>query len=866
MRKLLIIDDSETMREFITDAGEKHGWEVAGYDSLDEVQTWLEANTPDVVILDWGLTATTPAQFAELLSAKELLCRTLLLSAEYEDERKGFIEQYRLAGFRQKPLKKGSFEDWVTLPASASVAVDIKTVVDNLPLALDLLDNGLVSHWSNERAKKYPPTPEHRRVMGWLKTELDLNSAAESVRRLDWDGGRERFLDTRMYKLPDNRYWLARDWRGDGERPHDQELLKFEETSDRNEWHKAVAKLLAERYEITRTRVYKVANLPVTDRLGEKPLRLVIPLFQSGGGFFGNSDAGWLNTGFLVESNGELSSVIGNSERPMPRHVSNMSIPGCGHIDFGPNGTTHVRIPVRNDKHETIALIALDERSDQLPYLTGFDKEIVEIARGMASDQINALSSEQWSLMSGLMGDIASRLGRRLQDGEQKRTVDWHNAISHVLGETFSNSQRSTEMTYDGLTAVCGGLVKEWVKGDSGKIISGHIMGTSEWDSSRKIEPLSAWFIALMTDENHWQAVAGWGGAYDACRQQGEQELLEPLATAHQGDPWKAVLIQDYETWEKMGHAHKCCPCGAVACPKEIHGWLAVPMQLDGRIQAMMVVHTRHPHYFTEFRVKLLETAAKRLLPLLAAAQREQRARSVFTASIMHEVKNAAHDALMLIDEVQTQLSQLSIESVLPKHLSEVRHHLEGLEMLGLDALDVFQLGSEVREGVRTSNDTELIGQLGTVLDGMLNGWRAFYEDTEVRLNLDAGLEPANVAISSGAAFKRVLRALLHNAFRHGQDWVHITVKFVARDKAQRLSITISNRAYRDVAQDLSRRVIGKRDDFGGSTRLHGHLGLAVARQLVAEAHGNLTDLTWQVMEGDSVQAAITLTWPIRIL
>lgn len=868
-KKLLIIDDSEIMRESIAGSGEEHGWEVAGYDTLDDVQVWLEANTPNVVLLDWQLESASPQQFAELLGDKELLGHTLLLSAVSDDRRKEFITSYGLAGLRLKPVDLDNFDEFVALSVAADVEIDIEGIVDHLPPALDLLDKNLNILWSNKKAKESSPTPEHRRIMNWLKAELNSSGTAEPVRRLDWDGGENRFLDTRMYSLSDNRYWLARDWRGQSEQPHDQELLKLEESENRTKWHQAVANLLAERYEITRTRIYKVANLPVTDGLEDQSLQLVIPLFQSGGGFRPNIET-WLNTGFLVGSNSNFTNALSIDKQPGPETASNIPPPrpGCEHIDFGPTGTTRVQFPVRNDKNETIALFALDERSDHLSQLTGFDKEVVEIAKRMANDQITALSDEQWSLMRGLMKDIAKRMARRLQEGEQKRIVEWHNAISQVLGETFSTSQRSTEMTYDGLAAVCAGLAEQWVEEDrSGKIISGRIMGTSRWDTNRPVEPLSAWFIALMTDENHWQAVAGWGVAYGVCRQQGEQELFEPLATAYRGTPWESVLIQDYVEWKPKAAARKCCPCEASECPKELCGWLAVPMQLDGRIQAMMVVHTRHPHYFTEFRVKLLETAAKRLLPLLAAAQREQRMRSVFTASIMHEVKNESHDAVLLLTEARKYLP-VEPNDELERHLTEIQHHLEGLEILGMDALDVFQLGSEVRKEVQTGNNKDISGQLGGVLLSILRGWTTFYEDTEVTLIFADHLEALNVAIPSGGAFKRVLRALLHNAFRHGQNWVSVEVQIKEPEDLTRptfLRITVSNRAYGDVVEDLSQRVFGKGENFGGSTRIRGHLGLAVARQLVANAHGCLSDLTWQPLEGDTGKAIITLTWPVRI-
>ena len=182
--------------------------------------------------------------------------------------------------------------------------------------------------------------------------------------------------------------------------------------------------------------------------------------------------------------------------------------------------------------------------------------------------------------------------------------------------------------------------------------------------------------------------MTGYSDTYKTCRQCGEFELKIPHKIAERMKPWKSTVIQDFQNWirQNPNHSYHCMVSNQL---KAIGSWLNVPIQVDGRVRALMVVHSPHAHYFTAFRANLMVNTAERLLSLLAAAEREMRARNAFAASVMHEVKNDSHAALMLLDQIQKEAnSQLWSTS-----LTEIRHHLEGLNALGQDALDIFRLG-----------------------------------------------------------------------------------------------------------------------------------------------------------------------------
>jgi hypothetical protein len=467
---------------------------------------------------------------------------------------------------------------------------------------------------------------------------------------------------------------LARDWREKSDRPHDHELLNIDRSDELRDWLQAVARLLAERYAISRFRVYKAAPAPdtVSSRVLMGPL--VMPLFQSGGGF-ATSDAAWLSTGFLANGNPAVQKALSQDYEPVPEHVTDENpYVGYREVQYGPEGTSRVLFPVHNEDGAPVALFALDRRLHHDEALGGFDWKVVQIATRMARDEAGALSGEQWSLMKVLVEDIGERLTRRLTADEDRREKEWHEAISTAMRDTFSDAGRSPEMTYEGLSQVCAQLSDAWAADK----ISGHVMGTTPWYQAQGIPPILTWCIALLGDDNRWQSVAGSGAVCEECRREGQQGLVEPHRTAAKTGAWQAIVIQDFQRWlENAGTSVYACLSPAQR--QQIRSWLAVPTQVDGKVRALMIAHSPHAYYFSAFRVRLMEHAAKRLLPLLAAAQREIRTRSAFAAAVMHEVKHDSHAALLLLNQVMVETALKPPSQA----LTEVVHYVEGLNALG---------------------------------------------------------------------------------------------------------------------------------------------------------------------------------------
>ena len=816
--------------------------------------------THPVVLLDWQLVGQHRQHFATLLTDNNLTEQTLLLSATMDDARKQFITKHSLAGYRLKPLDLERFEEEIGLSEQCAIhKSDYEAIFNSIEVAINILDGNLDEFLSNTRAKKEPLTVSQRLIVKWLRTEIE-DKKHKAARRLDWDGNKNCFLESGLFKLNDGNYWLARDWRIEGERPHDHEILNLENVHTLKDWLGSVARLLAQRYAISRFRVYKVAPLPHIKEINGFPdNRLVIPYFQSGGGFEPNEEV-WYGTGFLVNKNIHTEKALRIDYKSQPEAVNDANPnTGCESIRFGEKNTYRVLFPVRGQDGRVSALFALDRRFDHAGTLAGFDREVVETAKRMASDDAGALSSEQWSLMKGLIQDLGERLAVRLTIQENDRTRDWHKTISKILKSTLAEAGRSPEMIYDGLSRVCAGLAEKWNEKD----ISGHVMGTTPWPKSNRSFPISAWYIGLMTDETHWQAVAGWGAAYEACRQYGKYELTEPHKTAKTTSPWKAAVVQDFQKWtqREANHSYHFMTADQFT---PISAWLAVPIQVDGSVRALMVVHSPHAHYFTTFRANLMENTAEQLLSLLAAAQRETRARSMFAASVMHEVKNDSHTALMILDHIQRETSYTAWAT----SLAEIRHYLEGLNTLGQDTLDLFQLGRGDHIPDKQEPEKDLFISLDNLIKSATLGWRTLYEDTALDIQMPKTFFARKVLIKRRLAFKRVLRVLLHNAFRHGRQRVSVQVTLESREAGREnyLNITVINLADEQSIKNLTEKLNPVIGGLGSSPFIRGRLGLAVAHQLATEAGGFLSDLKPLKTDSDSIEAIISLTWPITFV
>ena len=89
---------------------------------------------------------------------------------------------------------------------------------------------------------------------------------------------------------------------------------------------------------------------------------------------------------------------------------------------------------------------------------------------------------------------------------------------------------------------------------------------------------------------------------------------------------------------------------------------------------------------------------------------------------------------------------------------------------MGQDTLDLFQLGRGDHIPDKQEPEKDLFISLDNLIKSATLGWRTLYEDTALDIQMPKTFFARKVLIKRPLAFKRVLRVLLHNAFRHGRQ------------------------------------------------------------------------------------------------
>lgn len=874
--RLLLIDNDIAFTEAAQSYALMQGWTV-------QIETdpgnWRpDEPKPNIVLLDYGLgggNLDVLDNWAKKLKETGLLGTTWLLSGVASAERDEFIKQWGLRGFLRKPIDLSQLPTLfkTKTPAVASADKDeisiseeqpfrLEQLVDELAPAIDIIDLAtLEAKWSNRAAREHPLTPLDRKIVRLLEEELWLGSAEAHppvAQRLDWDAEKNAFRYTQLYPLGE-RYWLTRDWRG-SKPVHDADLFDFEQIPGLNDRLNDVAMLLAKRHAITRLRIYQVEELPSCPEYGEDELSpLVMPLFQRGDGFKPDL-ATWSHASFLLRDNSETSKAAALDYVCRPEEVKAdvSERVGFSSIEFGHAGT-RAQFPVRDSSGQMKALLAFDRRTDHLNSLDKNDKELAEVALRVVGVFDGPLGEEEVKAMLGLLKDLGDRLLGWLEDDEQERGHHWHIRISEVLRQALVEQQHTRDADpFDNLSSVCASLMQEWKVPDIAGRVWGLPTGDEQCVPPPRPDPLIGWYLALDLGQAQWQAVAGAGPIFDAYHRYGSPlPIISPHAQAFAAETWVPQPIQDFHAWRKKhGESRKSEPPDAYrlletlpdayqfleTLPDAIGAWLAVPMELEGSVRALMVVHSSYRYHFTAMRCHLLREAASRLLPPLASAVRESRVRGAFTAAVMHEVKNDAAVALRHCEWLEEHLNRLPglPDDKVAEHLTMLRHYLEGLSELGRDFLDVLRPGSDA-PGRYQDDTTYELNQSASVepqewMDNQLRAWRWIYNDTLV--TVDIGIKDGTVTLVAPALLRRVARVLLQNAFRHGEGEVKISLGI---DEAlTSLELNITNSAYAAVALGLQGGVNSATAQIGPPSQARARVGLANAIRLAREVGGSL--------------------------
>ena len=921
---LLLIDSDKEFTQAAQRYGELRGWLV---EAPESPESWEVADgRTDLVLLDYGLSDNRVSSWAARLSAEGLLDCTLLLSAKYSPERKKFIEDWKLKGFLRKPV------DLANLPTIVESSVQRNKLLQSdldqkskFPLdklasqlipAINIIDCAtLESRWSNYDGKDGEDgklSPLDRKILRLLDSELYSNPKLSSAQRFDWDAKRRQFRHTRLYRL-DEDYWLTRDWRTEGESVHDADFFDFENYPNLEMRLSAVAMYMAKRHGVTRLRLYKLADLPRASFDNAKSSSpLVMPLFERGGGLVPDANT-WRLSAFPVDENRSteelLESVGGILLKSAPTTIGeeegdkSKARGKCNNVDFGPEGTTRALFAIRgNDKNsQTRAILALDRRLDAkyVDTLNNQDKELARVAYQIAGVFDGPLTDEELQAMKGQLDDLGTRILRWIEYDESAREREWHKRISALLQNALVEQERARYAEpFDRLSLVCAKLREDWKNpATTGRVWGLQLenkLNCNEQDAKGcdQPDPISDWYLALNLGQDQWQAVAGNGSAYDRYREHNSSiRMAAPHEESFQAESWRPQAIQDFPAWFKIncsdasGDLSESC-LWLRESPEKIGAWLAVPMELEGHLKALMVVHSPYRFHFTALRCSLLESAARRLLPPFASAVVESRIRGAFTAAVMHEVKNDAATAILHCERLQKEIIRLPVErSAVLEELTMLRHYLEGLNELGRDFLDVLRPSSD--DPSRGADDLAYeIEQVKTVkiadwFEDQLKPWRWLYGDLRKidlsNISGDRSSESSQIILCAPILLKRVFRVLLQNAFRHGERRVLIEWKVSVSEAVDRaaeswLELVMNNPAYESVAMGLKVGLNSASSQIGSSSQARARVGLTSAYRLARSMGGELTldvvndeEIVEEGTPGDEAMKKVSahLRWPL---
>ena len=776
------------------------------------------------------------------------------------------------------------------------------SLVDHIEPAITILkvETRLIAK-ENAASKAQPLVSADWTRLFLLHAELEAakTSGEDSVARadfVDWDEVRESWMHMRLYRVGEW-FWLTRDWLSAGKgQAHAMADLASQDSLDKR--LDALSKLLAERWGITRLRFYEVAQLPDDARADEPPQLWVIPRRQYGGGLEPNADT-WMQEAFLYDANTNTPtdaeeegwSVTSVSDPPnlgfgSPAGIS-VQGDGCQSIRWG-HAKTRMQFLIWESATESehgpaTALLALDRRYDHID--SGESGSLGRSALLMMQDgRLKDLDSDEGkALAHGLLPAAAAHIRQSLEAEHLARKEDWNDiltrlVVTHIGGNrgvvTGSQEALQRRPAFASLSAIFAEMCEAWPR---------------LWGASAANQKPTAWYIALKVSGNQWRTVAGVGDAHDSfkdadvLRQQWPFTVAFSKAEARAASPARAPSApgapQDnatvYQNFDVAWEA-ECRIDPGLAAPygdsqgalAPVKSWAALPMQVDDKTWALMVVHWVVPNAVNEKQLRLLAHAARRLLPPLLVADSESRRREDWTGAVVHELKTDSLALTNWLKQVRVSEQPDSDEAMLM-----ARHYAEGLLALAADYMTVMKSRSE-------HDDPPEKDDWDAALLRTLDPWMRTYKwDTTVWLNpSNRHPDPLKLPLSAhapdpiwgtqtlshAAHFRRVLRVLLHNAFRHGAGKVEIRTRLAvdARGHGVAFHLTVANSSAADAVVNLRANLDPNTSQIM-ATRVRRSLGLENAFRLSKAAGGCLGVRGRNGKGAVSTGVVARLRWPL---
>lgn len=746
------------------------------------------------------------------------------------------------------------------------------------------------------------------RRLASLRKQLDVKPRAYL---LDWDGRKNLPVECRLYDLGGGYFWYMRDWRFDRAQAIDEVFAHIEKERSLVDRFEGLANYLADRWSISRLRLFEVTVLPDgRGMLGKKQnwistdqkfsetreiaeRFLVVPRLQSGLGWpddqTGEAEekkrqpADWWRERFawkkFTQAMYQKPKDIKDHENWIKRSDINPSalqveaehylyeavLEPCEVnkvVDWGtcdrrllvlvPDASLESVEPKSVGSHEIrplSAILDMDRRSDHL--------------LGDKAKQFNGKEKQRIRLLSeGVIGEEL--------DADMVRSMN-HGALSAVrdrVGQWLADARVERERLWEGyisraiadtvgqgqgmaaLSKLCDALLAAWPKLWEDERARLSLSGQLETNTPA-LPNLSQLFFVTQVGERRVAMPAGSGAAWAHYNAQPTWPMVTPFADLLRDDSnthqASCWVMQDFQKW-----------------------WDERPKK-NGDFQ------NAAPHCFAQMGswVAMRLPDAPGVAPVLLVAHFDGGSQQVWL-EVLQLLHRAAHHVrapfLLAWSEAQERAvwaasvaHEMKNMALLALHDAQ---HNAGTSPLLVERLQqqlnlaqdfLFNLRPDLSPDAALATQIEVV-KVHEVLQNSLSWWQEEMDETEqTDVQWAPEIDFSAVRLRGAQAWHRVLRVLLHNAFQHGEGDVKVGVAFLNQSSnptQSLLRLTVENRAS-ETAVNLLNQTAHPSLVSVPSAFVRRHIGLKTAMALCQQAGASLE------VKAENGRVAVTLDWPV---
>lgn len=824
----------------------------------------------------------------------------------------------RIAALVRRPNEQYLKIDWTTAVGLLNPAVMVLQEAGPLEAPTVILENdaAVAQPWERQDFRRWALLRKKLDALAAVST----SAMPSRAHLLDWDAKKRLPVECRLYSLGNGRYWYTRDWRVDASRAIDEVFAEIEAERSLTQRFDRLADYLAERWSISRLRLMEVALLPQSlgnldqrgywiechqDTNGQTPSWLVVPRYQWGLGWPSDATTAasgsateearapldWWQSRYLwqdfVEADDQQIDRGVNQSQPTLRRqdvtphllgekqqfvFETMKKP-CKvslSVDWGEAKTRLLVLVPQAAEHaeelntltqgtrpprQLCALLAMDRRSNHLPGGTLIKRftetehnRIGLLKYGVIGEPLDYEVVQ--SMNHGALSAVRGRVGQWLADARLARAQRWALAIDSAVSETAGRGQGMAA-----LSQLCDALLKVWPQ-----------LWRSEWerlflDSEEpkgvpSLPNLSQLFLVVSDGNRRVNMPAGTGALWEYYQGQSSLPMIQPftglLASNVTPATWR--IMQDFKAWWRgFGTLNKEF-AGAAPHFQQTGSWAA--MRLDsgpGIVPVLLVVHFNGEKNQIWLEVlQLLQMVADRLRAPFLLAWNEAHERAVWASSVVHEIKNMALLALADTEKLRENAA-LNVNGAVGMLVERLQQQV----FLAQDFM--YGLRPDLSPDQTAIEQAQQVDALGSIR-AIVRVWQEDRPELEeTKWQISATPDLSSLTLPAAQAWQRVVRVLLHNAYRHGENRVFISIGLKSADQVMgqpHLNLTLENGASTTALQ-LLRQVSRPEISRIPSAFVRRHMGLRAARALCELAQAQLD------IRPTETAVLVTLRWPV---